>query len=105
VDQERARRADPGAIGWRSCRRPSPGQGLRLAALGLALAANNVAFYEALGRIPLGVAATLEFTGPLAVAASSIRHARDLGWPLLAAAGVALLGNPVTSTQPASRAP
>jgi len=82
------------AIGWRSFRRPTLGQALRLAALGLALAASNLAFYEALGRIPLGVAATLEFTGPLAIAAAGIRRARDLAWPLLAAAGVALLGNP-----------
>jgi len=81
-------------VGWRSFRRPTVGQGLRLAALGLALTASNLAFYEALGRIPLGVAATLEFTGPLAIAAASIRRIRDVGWPLLAAAGVALFGNP-----------
>jgi inner membrane transporter RhtA len=81
-------------IGWRSLRRPTLGQGLRLAALGLALAACNLTFYEALGRIPLGVAATLEFAGPLAIAAAAIRRVRDLAWPLLAAAGVALLGNP-----------
>ena len=82
------------AVGWRSFRRPTLGQGLRLVALGLALAASNLAFYESLGRIPLGVAATLEFTGPLAIAAAGIRRARDLAWPLLAAAGVALFGNP-----------
>ena len=82
------------AVGWRSFRWPTLGQGLRLAALGLALAASNLAFYEALGRIPLGVAATVEFTGPLAIAAAGIRRARDLAWPLLAAAGVALFGNP-----------
>jgi len=82
------------AAGRRSLRRPTLGQGLRLAALGLALTASNLAFYEALGRIPLGVAATLEFTGPLAIAAAGIRRIRDLAWPLLAAAGVALLGNP-----------
>jgi len=57
----------------------------------LALAASNLTFYEALGRIPLGVAAALEFAGPLAIAAAGIRRARDVAWPLLAAAGVALL--------------
>jgi len=82
------------AAGWRSFRRPTLSQGLRLAALGLALTASNLAFYESLGRIPLGVAATLEFIGPLAIAAAGIRRMRDLAWPLLAAAGVALFGNP-----------
>jgi inner membrane transporter RhtA len=82
------------AIGWRSFRRPTLSQGLRLAALGLALAASNLTFYEALGRIPLGVAATLEFAGPLAIAAAGIRRATDLAWPLLAAVGVTLLGDP-----------
>ena len=81
-------------IGWRSFRRPTLGQGVRLAALGLALAASNLTFYQALGRIPLGVAATLEFAGPLAIAAAGIRRPRDLAWPLLAAAGVVLLGDP-----------
>ena len=57
----------------------------------MALAASNLTFYEALGRIPLGVAAALEFAGPLAIAAAGIRRARDVAWPLLAAAGVALL--------------
>jgi inner membrane transporter RhtA len=81
-------------IGWRSFGRPTLGQGVRLAALGLALAASNLTFYEALGRIPLGVAATLEFAGPLAIAAAGIRRVGDLAWPLLAAAGVVLLGDP-----------
>jgi inner membrane transporter RhtA len=81
-------------IGCRSFRRPTLGQGLRLAALGLTLAASNLTFYQALGRIPLGVAATLEFAGPLAIAAAGIRRAPDLIWPVLAAAGVTLLGDP-----------
>ena len=82
-------------IGWRSFGRPTLSQGVQLAAIGLrALAASNLTFYEALGRIPLGVAATLEFAGPLAIAAAGIRRARDLAWPLLAAAGVVLLGDP-----------
>jgi inner membrane transporter RhtA len=82
------------AAGWKSFTRPTLSQGLRLTALGLVLAASNLAFYQALGRIPLGVAATLEFTGPLAIAVAAIRQVRDLAWPLLAAAGVVLLGDP-----------
>ena len=82
------------AVGWRSFTRPTLSQALRLTALGLVLAASNLAFYQALGRIPLGVAATLEFTGPLAIAMAAIRQVRDLAWPLLAAVGVVLLGDP-----------
>ena len=82
------------AVGWRSFTRPTLSQALRLTALGLVLAASNLAFYQALGRIPLGVAATLEFTGPLAIAVAAIRQVRDLAWPLLAAGGVVLLGDP-----------
>jgi inner membrane transporter RhtA len=82
------------AAGWRSFHRPTVGQALRLTALGLALAGSNLAFYESLGRIPMGVAATLEFVGPLAIATAGIRRARDVAWPLLAAGGVVLLGDP-----------
>jgi inner membrane transporter RhtA len=82
------------AVGWRTFSRPTVSQAVRLAALGLALAASNLTFYQALGRIPLGVAGTLEFAGPLAIAAAGIRRAKDVAWPLLAAAGVVLLGDP-----------
>ncbi|HWP62099.1 MAG TPA: EamA family transporter [Candidatus Binatia bacterium] len=59
--------------------------------LGLSLAAMNTAFYTALGRIPLGVAVTIEFTGPLAVAVLGRRRALDLAWVVLAAAGIWIL--------------
>jgi inner membrane transporter RhtA len=62
-----------------------------VAAYGLNLAAMNWSFYEALHRLPLGVAVTIEFTGPLTVAALGSRRALDLLWTLLAAAGVVLL--------------
>jgi inner membrane transporter RhtA len=66
---------------------------LRLACLfGLTLAFMNLSFYEALDRIHLGIAVTLEFVGPLGVALAGSRSRPDVLWALLAAAGVALLG-------------
>ncbi len=59
--------------------------------LGLSLAVMNTAFYTALGRIPLGVAVTIEFTGPLSVAVLGRRRALDLAWVVLAAAGIWVL--------------
>ena len=78
---------------WRPRPRAHSAAQLRLAALfGLALAFMNLSFYEALDRIPLGVAVTLEFLGPLGVALAGSRSRLDVLWALLAAAGVALLG-------------
>jgi inner membrane transporter RhtA len=58
---------------------------------GIALAVMNFSIYQAFSRIPLGVAVTIEFLGPLAVAVAGSRHLRDAGWVALAAAGVVLL--------------
>ncbi len=63
------------------------------AAFALALAGMNLAFYSALDRIPLGVAVTLEFAGPLAVAVAGSRRALDVVWVALAAAGILLLAD------------
>ncbi len=59
--------------------------------LGAAVAAVNLFFYAALDRLPLGIAVTLEFVGPLGVALLGSRRRRDLFWALLAALGIVLL--------------
>jgi inner membrane transporter RhtA len=58
---------------------------------GLTLAAMNFSLYGALDRIPLGVAVTLEFVGPLGVAVAGSRRVLDLLWVVLAASGIVLL--------------
>ena len=57
-------------------------------AFGLALGAMNLCIYEAMDRIPLGVAVTFEFLGPLALAVALSRKPLDLLWVALAAAGI-----------------
>ena len=61
-------------------------------ALGFALGAMNWAFYESFARIPLGVAVTIEFAGPLLLAAVGSRRPGDLVWVGLAALGITLFG-------------
>jgi inner membrane transporter RhtA len=61
-------------------------------AFGCCLAIMNYSIYQAMARIPLGVAVTIEFLGPLTLAIIGSRRARDLIWVVLAGAGVALLG-------------
>jgi inner membrane transporter RhtA len=58
---------------------------------GLVLAAMNALFYLSIDRIPLGVAVTFEFLGPLGVAIGGSRRRLDVLWVVLAAVGVALL--------------
>ncbi|WP_346118911.1 EamA family transporter [Micromonospora coerulea] len=61
-------------------------------AFGLALAGMNSIFYQAIDRIPLGPAVTLEVLGPLALSVCTARRRAAWCWAGLALAGVALLG-------------
>ena len=67
-------------------------QRLVVVGLGVVLAAMNWVFYESFARIPLGVAVTIEFVGPLVVAAVGSRRPRDFLWVGLAAVGITLFG-------------
>jgi inner membrane transporter RhtA len=80
---------------WRPTIRGRARADLRLAAaFGVALGVMNLAIYAALDRIPLGVAVTIEFLGPLAVAVLTGRGPLSLLWAALAAAGVVALAGP-----------
>lgn len=80
---------------WRPRVRGVAREDLRLVAwLGLSLGVMNYSFYEALDRMPLGIAVTIEFVGPLGVAVALSRRRRDLVWVALAGAGIVLLADP-----------
>ena len=75
--------------------RPRLTGNLRLAgAFGVALGLMNWSFYEAIDRIPLAVAVTIEFTGPLLVAVIGSRRPLDGVWIALAAVGIVVLVDP-----------
>lgn len=77
---------------WRPRLRGRPRSDLvAAAAFGLVLAGMNLSFYQAIHRIPLGVAVTLEFVGPLTVAIAGSRRLIDLLWVALAAVGILAL--------------
>ncbi|MDR7278094.1 EamA family transporter [Catenuloplanes atrovinosus] len=65
---------------------------LAVAGLGLAFAGMNSVFYQAIDRIPLGPAVTLEVLGPLTLSIVTARRRGTWLWALVALAGVALLG-------------
>lgn len=60
---------------------------IAVGALGLSFAGMNLSFYAAIGRLPLGVVVTIEFLGPLGLAALGSRRPADL-----VAVGIALAG-------------
>ncbi len=64
---------------------------------GVSLLVMNWAIYQSFARIPLGIAVTIEFLGPLTVAVAASRRRTDLVWVVLAGLGVALLGVSRTS--------
>lgn len=66
---------------------------VRAVAYGLATAGMNMAFYEAIARLPLGTAVAVEFCGPVAVAAASSRRPRDVAAVVLAVLGVLLIAD------------
>jgi inner membrane transporter RhtA len=59
---------------------------------GATLGLMNWAIYQSFARIPLGIAVTIEFIGPLTLAVLGSRRLRDLAWVVLAGLGVSLLG-------------
>lgn len=63
----------------------------KLFVYGLCLGFMNLSFYFALARIPLGLAVSLEFTGPLAVAIFSSRKKIDYLWAILAGIGIYMI--------------
>jgi inner membrane transporter RhtA len=66
-------------------------QYLNVLLFGIVLAAMNGAFYSAIHYIPLGIAVTLEFVGPLGLALMQSRRVKDIVWALLAVVGIFLL--------------
>ena len=74
---------------WRHI--PKGSEWKSVALYGLSIAVMNACFYLAISRIPLGIAVSIEFSGPLLVAASSSRRTSDFAAVALAAAGLLTL--------------
>ncbi|MGH3360449.1 MAG: EamA family transporter, partial [Nocardioidaceae bacterium] len=73
-------------------------QWLPVLALATVFATMNLSLYTAVDRIGLGLAVTLEFLGPLAVALAASRRVVDLGCAVVAAGAVAMLARPQPTT-------
>jgi inner membrane transporter RhtA len=65
--------------------------GVTPVSFGIALGLMNFSIYQAFARIPLGIAVTIEFLGPLVIAVAGVRRSAGLGWAALAGGGVLLL--------------
>lgn len=74
---------------WRTM--PGPGEWRALLLYGAALGCMNLLYYMSLRTVPIGIAVSLEFVGPLAVAVFGSRRALDFLWVALAAGGLLLL--------------
>lgn len=80
------------AVVWRPWRRPvARADWPTVAAYGATIGVMNLLFYEAVARVPFGVAVAFEFCGPLAVALFTSRRPLDVAWVVLAVAGLGLL--------------
>ena len=66
-------------------------------AFAVALGLMNLSFYSALARLPIGVAVTIEFLGPLTLATVLSRRWRDLVSVAFAAFGVVLISGALTT--------
>jgi len=80
------------AVARPALRRRTSRDWLVVAGFGASLGVMNWAIYQSFARIPLGIAVTVEFVGPLTLAIVGSRRPRDLLWVALAAVGVGLLG-------------
>lgn len=78
------------ALIWRPAR-PAAADLRSVLVFAAVLTGMNTAFYLSLDRLPLGIAVTIEFLGPLSVAVLGSRRPSDLAFVALAAAGIALL--------------
>jgi len=76
---------------WRPSLRMNRRAWIVVLSYGVILGTMNLCFYLSLARIPLGIAVTIEFLGPLAVAVAGSSRWLDVLWALLAAGGVVLL--------------
>lgn len=77
---------------WRPWKRwPQASEWQAVALYGASLGGMNMLFFQALARIPLGVAVALEFVGPLALALLASRQGQDFMWAALAGLGLVLL--------------
>jgi inner membrane transporter RhtA len=76
---------------WRPSLRMNRSAWVAVLGYGLVLGTMNLCFYEALARIPLGMAVTIEFLGPLTVSVVASRRWLHVLWAVLAAGGVVLL--------------
>lgn len=62
-----------------------------IALYGVAMAAMNLLIYQAIDRLPLGVATTLDFLGPCVVALLASRRLREVLFAVIAFGGVVLM--------------
>src|SRR5215471_16113416 len=85
---------------WRRFGELDAGEQRTVVALGFVLAAMNVCFYLAINRLPLATVGTIEFLGPITLAALGVRTMRNFAALILACGGVFLLTSVRISGEP-----